>query len=97
MLFLTCSPIGLSFGHVFCFLSFFLLASEIKLTVPFRYFKHADRDDVRALSSRIFYDSYSHNFDLIMLSGKRHFNSKNSAHIYDAERNENFLSGDGDF
>ena len=32
-----------------------------------------------------------------MLSGKRHFDSKNSAHIYDADRNEKFLSGDADF
>ena len=54
-------------------------------------------DDVRALSSRIFYDSYSHNFDWIVLSGKRHFDSKNPAHICDADRNEKFLSGDADF
>ena len=54
-------------------------------------------DDIRALSSRIFYNSYFHNFDLIVLSGKRHFDSSNSAHIYDAERNENFLLGDSDF
>ena len=59
--------------------------------------KNLEFDDVRALSSRIFYNSYLHTFDLIILSGKQHFDSKNPKHIYDAERNETFLLGDDDF
>ena len=54
-------------------------------------------DDVRALSSRNFYDSYSHNFDLIVLYGERHFDSKIPVHIYDSDSNEKFLSGNADF
>ena len=54
-------------------------------------------DEVRGLSSRIFYNSESRNFDLIVLSGERNFDSTNSTHIYDADRNEKYLLGDDDF
>ena len=69
-------------------------APDVRLMVQQANF---ESDDVRALSSRIFYNSDSGNFDLIVMSGNRHFDSSNSAHIYDAERNEKYLSEDVGF
>ena len=54
-------------------------------------------DDIHALASRIFYNSDSLFFQLIVRCGKREFDLKSKAHVYDAERIEKYLLEDGSF
>ena len=55
------------------------------------------KDLTPALASRIFYNSDSLFFQLIVRCGKREFDLKSKALVYDAERIEKYLLEDGSF